>query len=237
MNSDCGDCGPCGDHREMYEIINSMVKYECGDCGYCEDCMKNKGSFNYELHASNNKRIIIQRKYPSNNVECSICFDELFNKSVSYLPCKHLFHSTCLSKTFENKIYSCPLCRSDLTEALNKINFEFPPPQPESLSDLDIHVINQILNPMNYLPYYHYYYYSPNRREQLDSYVSRQILLFDSDHDEQIIDHLMNMYTFLTSDSFQSIAADGGAGAGADTDSDNPPPLVSDYDSEPESVE
>ena len=149
MNSDCGDCG---DYREMYEIINSMVKYECGHCGYCEDCMKNKGSFNYELHASNHERIIIQRKYPSNNDECSICFDELFNKSVSYLPCKHLFHSSCLNKTFENKIYSCPLCRLDLKDALTKINFNFPPPQPESLSDLDIQVINEILNPMNYLP-------------------------------------------------------------------------------------
>lgn len=221
MNCDNCDnynnCDNCHEYKEMHEIINDMVKYECGDCGYCEDCMKNKISLNYKLQASNHERIIIQSKYSLNKDECSICFEELLNKAVSYLPCNHLFHTTCLNKTFENKIYNCPLCRLDLNDALTKINFKFPPPQPEPLSDLDIHVINQILNPINYLPHY----YQPiNRIEQMDTDIT-SMLLFAGDAGDVLASNtqIIDFYTFLLSYNF---------------DNPPPPPLVSDSESETE---
>lgn len=214
----CDACDADDAYRETYDDninINSIIKYECGDCGYCEDCMKNKGSFNYKLQAANHQRIIIQRKYTFNKDNCSICLDELFNHSVSYLPCKHVFHSDCLIETFENKIYSCPLCRLDLKDALNKINFEFPPPQPESLSNLDIHVINQILNPMNHFPYY--YYFPISGREQIDGGDTISMLFLDDNLVSNT--HLIDVYTFLTSDDFANLY---------------PPPLVPESDSEAE---
>ena len=106
------------------------------------------------------------------------------------------------------------MCRLDLKDALNKINFQFPPPQPESLSNLDMHVINQILNPMNYLPYY---YFPISGREQIDADTISMLFL-----DDNLVSNtdLIDVYTFLTSDDFDNLY---------------PPPLVPESESESES--
>ena len=46
-------------------------------------------------------------------LECAICmnFDYKFVKATTTLPCKHIFHSECLSKWFKRS-ETCPDCRS-----------------------------------------------------------------------------------------------------------------------------
>jgi len=78
------------------------------------------------VNACKYERIIIKNKC-KNPDDCSICLDSLFMKQVAYLPCKHSFHQSCLKQVFEKKMYSCPLCRYDLMNALKKANFIFPP--------------------------------------------------------------------------------------------------------------
>ena len=78
------------------------------------------------VNACKYERIIIKNKC-KNPEDCSICLDSLFMKQVAYLPCKHSFHQSCLKQVFEKKMYSCPLCRYDLVNALKKANFIFPP--------------------------------------------------------------------------------------------------------------
>jgi len=78
--------------------------------------------FNLIDSAAYYNRIIIQSRYDKCE-DCSICLESLLNKKISYLPCKHVFHSSCLNHCFSNKLYNCPLCRHDLIEPLNKINF------------------------------------------------------------------------------------------------------------------
>ena len=76
-------------------------------------------------NASKYQRIILKKKCTIKD-DCSICIDSLLAKPVMYLPCKHFFHQSCLNQAFEKKLYTCPLCRYDLVEALIKINFKFP---------------------------------------------------------------------------------------------------------------
>jgi hypothetical protein len=75
--------------------------------------------------ASKYERIILQNKCPMEE-ECSICLDSLYMKQIAYMPCKHAFHQKCIQYSFTKKLYSCPLCRYDLIEALKKTNFIFP---------------------------------------------------------------------------------------------------------------
>ena len=76
--------------------------------------------------AAKYSRIILQKRCKNETENCSICLESLYMKPVIYLPCKHFFHQTCLNQAFEKKLYTCPLCRYDLVEALTKINFKFP---------------------------------------------------------------------------------------------------------------
>jgi hypothetical protein len=71
------------------------------------------------------KRIILQKKCTIAD-DCAICIDSVLEKPVMYLPCKHFFHQACLNQAIEKKLYTCPLCRHDLVEALLKTNFKFP---------------------------------------------------------------------------------------------------------------
>ena len=80
----------------------------------------------YKDHAYKYERIILQNKC-KNPEDCSICLESLLMKQVAYLPCKHSFHQACLKQAFENELYSCPLCRYNLVNALQNANFKFPP--------------------------------------------------------------------------------------------------------------
>ena len=80
----------------------------------------------YKDHAYKYERIILQNKC-KNPEDCSICLDSLLMKQVAYLPCKHSFHQACLKQAFEKELYSCPLCRYNLVNALQNANFIFPP--------------------------------------------------------------------------------------------------------------
>ncbi|XP_022151826.1 probable E3 ubiquitin-protein ligase XERICO [Momordica charantia] len=45
--------------------------------------------------------------------ECCVCLCGFeADEEVSELSCKHFFHKACLSKWFDNKHITCPLCRS-----------------------------------------------------------------------------------------------------------------------------
>jgi hypothetical protein len=70
-------------------------------------------------------RLILQKKCTIAD-DCAICIDSLLTKPVMYLPCKHYFHKACLQQAFEKKLYTCPLCRHDLLDALLKTDFKFP---------------------------------------------------------------------------------------------------------------
>ena len=108
--------------------------------------------------AAKYSRIILQKRCKNETENCSICLESLYMKPVIYLPCKHFFHQTCLNQAFEKKLYTCPLCRYDLVEALTKINFKFP---------------------VVYTPYYTYY------NDYNDDYSDMPYLV-DSDVEEDI---------------------------------------------------
>ena len=73
--------------------------------------------------AAHYNRLIIQTKCKKDD-SCAICLLPLLNKKVTYLPCRHYFHHNCLNQAIENKIYTCPLCRYSLTEALVQIGID-----------------------------------------------------------------------------------------------------------------
>ena len=112
-----------------------------------------KPMFKHDVIADTNNRIIIQQKCPYVKEDCSICLNSLFHKQVAYLPCKHYFHSACLTQAFKNKLYTCPLCRTDLNTVLNKIGFHFPPAEPEQISDIDLDLIYRLLESSLYYTY------------------------------------------------------------------------------------
>ncbi len=43
------------------------------------------------------------------NYACSICLESICDNEISVLPCKHIFHKSCLDLINNNR---CPLCRS-----------------------------------------------------------------------------------------------------------------------------
>ena len=96
-------------------------------------------------------RLILQKKCTIAD-DCAICIDSLLAKPVMYLPCKHFFHQACLQQAFEKKLYTCPLCRYDLLDALLKTEFKFPM----------VYDMNTYINTLFYTyPYYTYPYIYP----------------------------------------------------------------------------
>jgi len=55
-------------------------------------------------------------------------------------------------RAFNNRLYTCPLCRLELHNILNKIGFKFPPAEPEQITDLDLDLIYRLLESSNYYP-------------------------------------------------------------------------------------
>lgn len=53
------------------------------------------------------------------NILCSLCY-EIFVYPVT-LPCKHRFCKLCLDKHFDNNGFTCPLCRSRVSNWLRKL--------------------------------------------------------------------------------------------------------------------
>jgi len=93
-------------------------------------------NFLHDTAAEKHERLILQQKCKTKNDTCAVCLETLFMKSVIYLPCKHFFHSTCLNKVIDTKIYTCPLCRCNFENSLSKLNFQFP-----ETSLIDTHLI------------------------------------------------------------------------------------------------
>jgi len=148
---------------KMASLIDTMVSYEASEDGvhYTKANLimdntiiniEHNSTFNPDMIAENNHRIIIQQKFPLDEKDCSICLNSLFHKQVAYLPCKHYFHYDCLTQAFNNRLYTCPLCRIDLTQVLHKIGFEFPPVEPEQITDLDLDLIYRLLESSIYYP-------------------------------------------------------------------------------------
>lgn len=57
------------------------------------------------------------------HIQCSICLDDVLeNENSTRTSCGHVFHKNCLeswinqSRAQNSDIYSCPLCRSNITE-------------------------------------------------------------------------------------------------------------------------
>ena len=73
--------------------------------------------YNYKECAAYYDRLILQTKCKVED-DCSVCLETLLEKNVTYLPCKHYFHSNCLNQMIEAKTYTCPLCRYDLFNSL-----------------------------------------------------------------------------------------------------------------------
>jgi hypothetical protein len=95
---------------------------EIDDCSTYDDC-----SAYYD-------RLIIQKNCPKKD-NCSICLDSLYKKTIMHLPCKHNFHYSCLIQSIENDLYTCPLCRYNLTNALLKIGYKYVVNEPELFDD------------------------------------------------------------------------------------------------------
>ena len=88
-------------------------------------------------------RLILQIKCKIPD-DCAICLDTLVNKNVIYLPCKHYFHSNCIKRTFVEKIYTCPLCRHNLMNSLQKIGHIF-----------NEEIENEVWHDFSYIYYYY----------------------------------------------------------------------------------
>ena len=58
------------------------------------------------------------------NNECSICLEELTDKSIILLSgCNHKFHSACIRVWFRNvETPECPLCKTDQTTLNKRLN-------------------------------------------------------------------------------------------------------------------
>lgn len=55
--------------------------------------------------------------------ECNICMDEYkINDDIVKLGCNHVFHSDCIRNWLCNERVTCPVCRKDTREDLNKIS-------------------------------------------------------------------------------------------------------------------
>jgi hypothetical protein len=79
-----------------------------------------------ETAAKKYNRIILLKNSKIHTDDCSICLESLAMKTINSLPCGHSFHHVCLYQAFEKKLYTCPLCRYDLVEALLNSGFKFP---------------------------------------------------------------------------------------------------------------
>ena len=83
-------------------------------------------------------RIIIKTKCKDKETECSICFNPVYMKSVTYLPCTHFFHTNCFNEAIHNKLYTCPLCRFDLTLPLRLLGIYTTPTINETYDGINI---------------------------------------------------------------------------------------------------
>ena len=80
-------------------------------------------------------RIIIKTKCNDKETECSICFNSIYMNSVTHLPCTHFFHTKCFNTAVYNKLYTCPLCRFDLTLQLKSLGISIRPTINEIYDD------------------------------------------------------------------------------------------------------
>jgi hypothetical protein len=99
--------------------------YDCPAHDIYDDC-----SASYD-------RLVIQKNCLKKE-NCSICLDSLYKKTIMHLPCKHNFHYSCLIQSIENDLYTCPLCRYNLTNALLKIGYKYVVNEP--------HIYNHIFD-------------------------------------------------------------------------------------------
>jgi hypothetical protein len=68
-------------------------------------------------------KITVESNY-SNDEECSLCLCSMLKKTVSYTPCRHVFHTDCFNMQYQYQIdnqkskeIKCAECWSDLSEA------------------------------------------------------------------------------------------------------------------------
>uniref|UniRef100_A0A6C0FBL6 RING-type domain-containing protein n=1 Tax=viral metagenome TaxID=1070528 RepID=A0A6C0FBL6_9ZZZZ len=65
-----------------------------------------------------------QSNYKNGNEECTICLEELNNKIVRTLHCKHVFHKECIDKWVFTDHNSCPNCNGDIIRCEAFIDYE-----------------------------------------------------------------------------------------------------------------
>lgn len=69
-------------------------------------------------------RLIFKKNFSENN-ECPVCMNSMFNKVIGYTPCSHIICRKCLimqlEKSCSNYKYKCPMCRNDLTTHMYSI--------------------------------------------------------------------------------------------------------------------
>ena len=152
-------------------------------------------------------RIIIKNT-SKNNDDCPICLQSFLNTQIMYLPCKHMFHSSCLKQSFQNNLYTCSLCRHDLKTALTKINFKFP-----VLDDFMF-----LYNSELYSNYSYSYTYTYADDEQPDQIPLIYTYLYITDRTRNIIDYLLESISLSEMDNVPDLGADLGAELGIETD-------------------
>jgi len=135
-------------------------------------------------------RIILQKNCREPD-DCSICLEALVGKTCAYLPCTHKFHNQCLQQAFEKKLYSCPLCRYDLVEALKKTDFIFP-----IVYDPYTYVGDAYLRNAYALNYIAYTYYGEDDDQMPE--------LIESDNEEDHLHHWSNLMTNIMQDTLIS---------------------------------
>ena len=57
-----------------------------------------------------NIKLFLMKTHKEDRI-CSICFEEITNKTLTITKCKHIFHKCCLNKWSKK---TCPMCRSNI---------------------------------------------------------------------------------------------------------------------------
>lgn len=72
------------------------------------------------LYNNNCKRVARYDVYCRDHykIECSICYEFLTPRNAPKLKCGHLFHLKCLCKWIVEDNYTCPLCRSQISDEI-----------------------------------------------------------------------------------------------------------------------
>ena len=113
VSADC--CANCGIETGLSS---------CGRCKLVKYCGKECQTQHWKSdHKQQCVKLEDRRPHPlppQEGERCSICFETLTRQTRHLLPCFHVFHYDCTEKALKETKGTCPLCRSNIVDGVNK---------------------------------------------------------------------------------------------------------------------